>query len=397
MDAFVVDAIRTPRGRGKPGGALSNLRAAELLGGLFTEVARRFPGVDSYADDTMIGCATQVADQGANIGKTASLLAGWSVSAPAATMNRFCASGLSATSLMAERAAVQDAVTIAGGVEMMSRTPMLADKGAMFLDPQIAARLGALQPGVAADLVATQFGFSRAECDAYAVLSQERAAAAQDTGRFRSIVPVRDAAGALVLDRDETIRRTNTLESLAALQPAFTEAAAGRDGEILRGLFPDLPPLNAVHHAGNSPAMADGAALVVLASAAAARRHGLRPRARILATAEASVSITQIGAVDATRKALARAGLSAADVDLWEVRDSFAAVTLHYLRELAVPLERFNVNGSSIALGHPMGATGAMLVGTLLDEMELRGVDRGVVAITGAAGVASAAILERVA
>ncbi|WP_417587982.1 acetyl-CoA C-acyltransferase [Pararhodobacter oceanensis] len=396
MDAFIIDAIRTPRGRGKAGATLSELRAVDLLGGLFTEMAQRFDGLDSYADDTLIGCATQVGDQGANIGKAASLMAGWAHSAPAATLNRFCASGLSATAMMAERAAIHDVVTVAGGVEMMSRTPMLSDKGAMFMDPEIARKLGAMHPGVAADLVATQFGFSREDCDAYAALSQERAAAAQDAGRFRSIVPVRNAAGEVLLAQDETIRRGNTAEKMAALEPAFVKAGEGRDGDTVRALFPDLGPLTHVHHAGNSPAMADGAALVVLASEAAAKRHGLKPRARIISTAEANVAITQIGAVEATRKALARANMSADDMDLWEVRDSFAAVTLHYIQQMEAPMDKFNVNGSSIALGHPMGATGAVLVGSLLDELELRGLRRGVVAITGAAGVASAAVLELV-
>lgn len=395
MDAYVIDAIRTPRGRGRPDGSLSGLRAAELLAGLFTEAARRLPGLDDIAEDVLIGCATQVGDQGANIGKAAALLAGWPPRVPAATLNRFCASGLSATALMAGQAALQGAVTLAGGVEMMSRTPMMADKGVMFADPEIARRTGALHPGVASDLVATQFGISRADCDAYAALSQQRAAAAQDAGRFRSIIPVRDAAGAVVLDRDETIRRNVTPEGLAAIEPAFVKAGQGPDGETIRALYPGLGPLSHVHHAGNAPAMADGAALVVLSSRAAAALHGLKPRARILATAEASVAVTQIGAVEATRQALARAGLDARDIDLWEVRDSFAAVTLHYIRSLEVPLDRFNVNGSSIALGHPMGATGAMLLGTLLDELEARDQRLGVVAITGAAGVASAMIVER--
>lgn len=395
MDAYIIDAIRTPRGRGKAGAALSELRAVDLLGGLFAEMSRRFDGLDGYCDDTLIGCATQVGDQGANVGKAASLMAGWSPTAPAATINRFCASGLSATALMAERAAVQDVVALAGGVEMMSRTPMLSDNGVMFADPEVSRKLGGMHPGVAADLVATQFGFTREECDAYAALSQDRAAAAQDAGRFRSIVPVRDASGEILLEQDETIRRGNTAEALGALDAAFVKAGEGRDGDTVRALFPDLGPLNHVHHAGNSPAMADGAALVLVASGAAAKRHGLTPRARIVSTAEANVSITQIGAVDATRKALERAGLTGDDIDLWEVRDSFAAVTLHYIREMAVPMEKFNVNGSSIALGHPMGATGAMLVGSLIDELELRGLRRGVVAITGAAGVASAALVER--
>ena len=393
---MIIDAVRTPRGKGKHGaGALSNIRAVDLLAGLCREMSTRFPGVEEMVDDAMFGCVSQVGDQGSNVGKVALMRAGWPATVPAATINRFCASGLSAVNAMAAQAQVTDSVTLAGGVEMMSRTPMFSDRGVMFADQEVADSVDSIHPGLGADLVATQHGISREDCDAYAAISQYRAETARSQCRFTSIVPVCDLDGNTILAQDETIRTGVTVEALGEMEPAFAELGATGGDEKLQRLFPELDQIDHVHHAGNAPAMADGAALVLLASPEAARRRGLRPRARILATAEANVAITQTGAVDATRKALQRAGLNAADIDLWEVRDSFAAVTLHYIRSLNVDLDCFNVNGSSIALGHPMGATGAMLVGSLLDEMEARDAQLGIAAIAGAAGVATATVIER--
>ncbi|MCB1406741.1 MAG: acetyl-CoA C-acyltransferase, partial [Rhodobacteraceae bacterium] len=346
-------------------------------------------------EDAIIGCASQVGDQGGNIAKTAAIRADWPATVSGLTVNRFCASGLSAVNLAAAQAHANQACYVAGGVEMMSRTPMFADKGALFADPVVAASAKAVHPILAADLVATLHDISREACDAYAALSQQRAEAARSRGAFTSIVPVRDAAGAVVLAQDETIRSGVTAESLGAIDASFPIIGSADELDRLLGAFPQLAQITHVHHAGNAPAMADGASLVLLANEGAASRHGLRPRARVLATAEANVAITQTGAVDATQKALARAGLTATDIDLWEVRDSFAAVTLHYIRTLGLDIDAFNVNGSSIALGHPLGATGAMLVGTLLDEMDARDLRYGVVAIAGAAGVASASVIER--
>ncbi|WP_281982484.1 acetyl-CoA C-acyltransferase [Thalassorhabdomicrobium marinisediminis] len=396
MKPVIIDAIRTPRGRGSAkGGALSDIRAADLLGGLFAEMSRRYPGVETVMGDTLIGCVTQVGDQGSNIGKVASLRAGWPATVPGATINRFCASGLSAVNAVAAQAQINDSMTIGGGVEMMSRTPMFADDGVMFADKDFARSVQSVHPVLGADLVASLYDISRADCDAYAALSQTRAEAARARGAFPSIVPVHDAQGTLVLDQDETIRSGVTAGKLAVLDPVFEKVGTKADVDALLSLFPDLDAIQHVHHAGNAPAMADGAALVLLGSPDAADRQGLTPRARILSTAEANVAITQTGAVDASRLALHRAGLDAGDIDLWEVRDSFAAVTLHYVRSFDLDLDMFNVNGSSIALGHPMGATGAMLIGTLLDELDARDQRYGLVAIAGAAGVASAAVIER--
>ncbi len=396
MKTVIIDAIRTPRGRGSAkGGALSDVRAADLLGGLFTEISSRYPGVESFVGDSLIGCVTQVGDQGSNIGKVASLRAGWPATVPGATINRFCASGLSAVNAVAAQAHINDSIVIGGGVEMMSRTPMFADDGVMFADKDFGRTVQSVHPVLGADLVASLHNISREDCDAYAALSQQRADAARTRGAFTSIVPVHDADGAVVLAEDETIRSGVTAEKLAGLAPVFHKVGTDAEAAELLALFPDLSAITHVHHAGNAPAMADGAALVLLASSDAAKRQGLTPRARILATAEANVAITQTGAVDASRLALQRAGLTAEDIDLWEVRDSFAAVTLHYVRAFDLNLDIFNVNGSSIALGHPMGATGAMLIGTLLDEMDARDQRYGLVAIAGAAGVASAAVIER--
>lgn len=396
MKPVIIDAIRTPRGRGiAKGGALSGIRAADLLGGLFSEIATRYPGIKTVIGDSLIGCVTQVGDQGSNIGKVASLRAGWPANVPGATINRFCASGLSAVNAVAAQAQVNDSIAIGGGVEMMSRTPMFADEGVMFADHAFGRSVQSVHPVLGADLVASLHKISREDCDAYAALSQQRAEAARERGAFTSIVPVRDEGGAVVLDQDETIRSGVTAEKLAGLEPVFHKVGTDADVADLLALFPDLSAITHVHHAGNAPAMADGAALVLLASPDAAKRQGLTPRARILATAETNVAITQTGAVDASRLALDRAGLTPEDINLWEVRDSFAAVTLHYVRSFDLDLEIFNVNGSSIALGHPMGATGAMLVGALLDELDARDQRYGLVAIAGAAGVASAAVIER--
>ena len=396
MNALIIDAIRTPRGRGgAKGGALSEIRAADLLASLFTEMATRHSGIEASVEDAIIGCATQVGDQGGNVAKTAAIRANWPATVSGLTVNRYCASGLSAVNLGAAQANTNETCYLAGGVEMMSRTPMFADKGALFVDPEVAASAAFVHPILGADLVATLHDISREDCDGYAALSQQRAAAARESGAFKSIVPVRNAAGDVVLAQDETIRAGVTAEGLSEIEPSFPKIGNPAELDRLKVLYPELGDIKHVHHAGNAPAMADGASLVLLANEESAKQQGLKPRARILATAEANVAITQTGALDATLKALKRANLDIKDIDLWEARDSFAAVTLHYIRTLGLDMERFNVNGSSIAIGHPLGATGAMLVSTLLDEMEARDLRYGVVAIAGAAGVASASVIER--
>lgn len=390
----VIEALRTPRGAAKETGALHGVTPMELLAGVLRELAQR-TGVDTAeVADGVFGCVTQTGEQGGNIGKSACLLADWSPHLSAVTINRYCASGLSAVNWAAQQARDTNVLAVAGGVEMMSRVPMFGDKVPYYTDRTLGGRIGYVPPPWSSDLVATRHGFSRDDCDSYAALSQVRALTARSRGPARSMVAVLDAQGQLLLDHDENIRAANTLEKLATLRPVYEPGANGLDDWGL-AREPELGQIQHVHTAGNSPCMADGAASVLIGTADAATRLGLPVRARILAHADACVPLTQTGAVDATQKALVKAGLTVADIDLWEVRDSFAAITLHYIRNLGITLEKFNVNGSSIALGHPMGATGAMLVSCLLDEMETRDLRYGVAALPGAFGVATATVFER--
>jgi acetyl-CoA C-acetyltransferase len=392
--AVVIEALRTPRGAAKETGALHGVTPMELLAGVLRELAQR-TGVDTVeVADGVFGCVTQTGEQGGNIGKSACLLADWSPHLSAVTINRYCASGLSAVNWAAQQARDVNGLAVAGGVEMMSRVPMFGDKVPYYTDRALGGRIGYVPPPWSSDLVATRHGFSRDDCDSYAALSQARALAARSRGTARSMVAVLDAQGQLLLDHDENIRAANTLEKLATLRSVYEPGANGLDDWGL-AREPELGQIQHVHTAGNAPCMADGAASVLIGTADAATRLGLPVRARILAHADACVPLTQTGAVDATHKALAKAGLTVADIDLWEVRDSFAAITLHYIRSLGITLEKFNVNGSSIALGHPMGATGAMLVSCLLDEMETRDLRFGVAALPGAFGVATATVFER--
>ena len=390
----VIEALRTPRGAAKETGALHSVTPMELLAGVLRELAQR-TGVDTAeVADGVFGCVTQTGEQGGNIGKSACLLADWSPHLSAVTINRYCASGLSAVNWAAQQARDANGLAVAGGVEMMSRVPMFGDKVPYYTDRTLGGRIGYVPPPWSSDLVATRHGFGREDCDGYAALSQARALAARNRGVARSMVPVLDTQGQVLLDQDENIRAANTLEKLATLRPVYELGANGLDDWGL-AREPELGQIQHVHTAGNAPCMADGAAAVLIGTAEAAKRLGLPVRARILAHADACVPLTQTGAVDATQKALAKAGLSVADIDLWEVRDSFAAITLHYIHSLGIALEKFNVNGSSIALGHPMGATGAMLVSCLLDEMEARDLRYGVAALPGAFGVATATVFER--
>ncbi len=392
--ALIAAAYRTPRGAAKASGSLHALRPAELLAGHLRQVRDKVGPACDQIRDAFIGCVTQTQEQGGNIGKVASLLAGWNPGMSALTLNRYCASGLSAVNLAAAQALAGDELLLAGGVEMMSRVSMFGDAAPHYADKALAEAIGFMPPPWTSDLVATRCGFSRAQCDDYAALSQARAAAARRDLPMPSMLPVLDADDQILLARDETIREGVTNEQLGGLRTVYEAGAQGMDAWGL-AQEPHLGEIRHVHTAGNAPCMADGAAAVIVGSEGALQRGGLRPRARILASAESCVPLVQTGAVDASRLALARAGLGVNDIDLWEVRDSFAAITLHYIQEMDLDIERFNVNGSAIALGHPMGATGAMLVSCLLDELERRDLRRGMVAIAGAAGVAAAAVIER--
>lgn len=385
--AVILDARRTPRGRGNAKGALAGVKPVDLLA-----APLRALGLDGRAvADGIFGCVTQTGEQGANIGKLALMAAGFPDSVPGLTINRYCASGLSAVGLAALRAQASDALVIAGGVESMSRVPMASDKGPLTHDVDYQRAVGLIPIGISADAVATQEGFSRGDCDGFATESQARAVAARDGGRFAALVALPELAA------DETPRAGTSLDSLSALAPAFAEMGTkyGFNAAIMR--HAGLDRVDHVHHAGNSPAMADGASVVLLASAAAAQRAGIRPRARILGFADLAVDrvLALTGAVDASRAALAQAGLTPADIDLFEVNESFAALALHYARHMGVPLDRLNVNGGAIALGHAMGSTGSALIGMALEELERRDARRAVIAACGAAGLAAAIVIER--
>jgi acetyl-CoA C-acetyltransferase len=397
--ALIFDAVRTPRGKGKKDGSLHEVKPVDLLAGLLLQLQRRLGFDPAAVDDTVMGCVTPVGEQGAVIAKTALLKAGWPHTTAGVQVNRFCASGLEAVNLAAQKVASGwEDLVIAGGVESMSRVPMGSDGGAWAQDPETNAATGFVPQGIGADLIATLGGFTREAVDAYALESQRRAAAAQAEGRFdRSVLPVQDALGLTVLARDEFIKPKTTMDALAALKPSFAELGAlGFDAVALQR-YPEVERIHHVHTAGNSSGIVDGAAAVLIGSEAMAARLGLAPRARIVATAlsGADPTIMLTGPMPATRKALAKAGLGIGDIDLFEVNEAFAAVPLRFMHEMGVPHEKVNVNGGAIALGHPLGATGAMLLGTLLDELERRQLRRGLVTLCVGGGMGIATIVER--
>ncbi|NLZ42749.1 MAG: acetyl-CoA C-acetyltransferase, partial [Comamonadaceae bacterium] len=375
-DAFIYDHVRTPRGKGKKDGGLHQATPIWLLRTLLRALAQRNRLDTALVDDVVLGCVTPVGEQGADIARTAVLDAEWAQTVAGVTHSRFCASGLESVNLAAAkvRSGWEDLV-VAGGVESMSRWPMGSDGGAWAMDPRVNHKTGFAPQGIGADLIATLEGWGRADVDAFALRSHQRAAAARAEGRFaRSLVPVHDIAGLLLLERDETIREGATLEAMAKLEPSFaTLGRMGFDSTALRK-YTTLERVRHVHHAGNSSGIVDGAALMLVGNAEAGRRTGLVPRARIRAAAvigsEPTIMLT--GPTPACRKALAKAGMSPKDIDLWEVNEAFAVVPMKTARDLGVDLERVNVNGGAIAMGHPLGATGCIILGTLLDELERR-------------------------
>jgi acetyl-CoA C-acetyltransferase len=393
---YLVDAVRSPRGRGNDKGGLKSVTPVDLLAGQLRALSQRHALDTAALADVVVGCVTQTGEQGANVGKLAVMAAGWEDAAPALTINRYCASGLSAVQMAAQAALTYDAIAIGAGVEMMSRVPMASDQGPLTHDVALQKRLSLIPIGLSADAVATLEGFSREACDRYALASQQRALAAQQEGAFQSLVPVYHE-DAVLLSADETPRATTSLESLSQLQPAFAAMGEkyGIDALLCQRL--DLPSIQHVHHAGNAPAPADGASAVLVASQGAVVRHRLSPRAVIRGMSNVSVdrTLALTGAVDATQKALAMAGVTLDEIDLFEVNESFAALMLHYMKHLKVPHEKLNVNGGAIALGHAMGSTGSALVGMALDELERRNQRMAVVAICGAAGLASSVVIER--
>jgi acetyl-CoA C-acetyltransferase len=399
-NAVIIDAVRTPRGKAKPGGGLSGVTALETVTQLLQALERR-TGIDpAVVDDVILGCATQTGEQGGNLAKTAALMAGWDVGVPGVTINRFCTSGLDAIGMAAAKvqAGMAD-VVIAGGVESVSRVPMYADEGPLYADPAVAtATGGGVFMGVAADLVATLEGFERPELDAYGVDSHHRAARAWTEGRFvPSLVLVTDADGGVTLDFDEHVRPHSTIEEAAALDGAFGGIGADGQDAMLLERFPELTEIRHVHHRGNSPSLADGAGAVLVTTEARARELGLETRATIRSTATRSVDpyLMLTAGQDAVVEAVRRAGLGLAEIELVEFAEAFAALCLKFQRDLGIGPDRFNVNGGTIAMGHAFGATGAILAATLLDEMERRDVRTGAVGISGAAGLGSAMVLER--
>lgn len=399
-DALIFDAVRTPRGKGKDSGSLYATRPIDLLAGLLQDVQARSGFDTAEVDDVVMGCVTQTGEQGACIARFAALQAGWDFDAPGVTMNRFCGSGLEAVNTGAAMVAsgFQELI-VAGGVEHMSRVKMGSDGGAIW-DMRTQFSVGSVPQGISADLIATLHGFSRRDVDAFAVASQEKAAAAWERGAFdRSVCAVTDENGLTVLDRDELLRPGTTTDKLGGLTPAFQMMGEqfGMDA-LTRMRYPQVEKITHVHHAGNSSGIVDGAAAVVLASAEKGAALGLTPRARIrsVAVVGAEPIIMLTGPVPAARKALKRAGMTVDDIDLFEVNEAFAVVPLYFAQQLGVPLDRINVDGGAIAMGHPLGATGAMLLGTALDALEERGLATALVTLCIGGGMGIATIIERV-
>jgi acetyl-CoA C-acetyltransferase len=400
MDAYILDTLRTPRGKAKAGGGLNSLTPIDLLVHLYQGIAERTTLDPAEVGDVIIGCSTQTGEQGANIGKIAALCAGWSDTIPGVTVNRFCASGLEALQLAALHVhSGNHDLVLAGGVESVSRVPMFSDNAPYYSDRAVIEKAGFVHMGIAADLVATLEGFTREELDVYAVQSHQRAAHATAHGYFTpSMLPITDTDGRVLLAQDENVRPATTLEQLATFAPAFAELGTQGGDAMALARYPHLTEIRHLHHRGNSPTLADGAGVILVGSQAQAEKMGVKPRARIRAIATASVDpvIMLTAGQIAVERAIAKAGLTPKDIDLYEFAEAFAALCVKIQRDLEIPPDRFNVNGGTMAMGHAFGASGAILTATLLDEMERRDVALGVVAISGAAGLGAAVVLERV-
>lgn len=398
-EALIFDAVRTPRGKGKKDGALHSVKPVNLMAGLLRELQRRQALDTSQVDDIVLGCVTPVGDQGADIAKTAALVADWDDRVAGVQINRFCASGLEAVNLgaMKVRSGFEDLVVV-GGVESMSRVPMGSDGGAWAMDPETNMHSLFVPQGIGADLIATLEGFTREQVDGFALRSQHKAASARRRGAFqRTLVPVADQNGIVLLDNDEFIRPDSTLEGLGALKPSFAMMGQmGFDATALRR-YPQVERIEHVHTPGNSSGIVDGAVAMLIGSEQKGRALGLTPRARVVATAVTSTdpTIMLTGPAPATRKALARAGLSIRDIDLFEVNEAFASVVMRFMREMDVPEDKVNVNGGSIAMGHPLGATGCIILATLLDELEERQLRYGLATLCVGGGMGIATIIER--
>ena len=400
-EAFIYDAVRSPRGRGKADGSLHEVTALNLAAQTLAAVKDRNKLDPALVDDVVLGCVDPVGEAGGDIARAAALVAGFGDGVPGIQINRFCASGLDAVNFAAaEVMSGQHEMTIGGGAESMSRVGIGASGGAWPVDPSIAVTTYFLPQGISADLIATKYGFSRDDVDAYAVESQKRAAKAWDEGRFKnSVVPIKDVNGLTILAKDEHMRPGTTMQTLAALQPSFVQMGemAGFDAVAVQR-YPEVEAISHVHTPGNSSGIVDGAAAVLIGSKAAGKAAGLKPRARIrqFANVGSEPSIMLTGPIPVTEKVLKKAGMTKKDIDLWELNEAFASVVLRYMQALNVPHDKINVNGGAIAMGHPLGATGAMILGTVLDELERRDKETALVTLCIGVGMGTATIIERV-
>ena len=400
-DAFIYDHVRTPRGRGKVDGSLHEVTALNLASQALGAIKSRNNLDTALVDDVVMGVVDPVGEAAADIARTAALVAGYGDTVAGVQINRFCASGLDAVNFAAAQImSGQQELSVGGGVESMSRVGIGSAGGAWAIDPSIAIAHYFLPQGISADLIATKYGFSRDDVDAYAVESQKRAAAAWDEGRFnRSVMPVRDANGLTILAKDEHMRPGTTMQSLAALQPSFVQLGdlGGFDAVAIQA-HPEVEYVNHVHHAGNSSGIVDGAAAVLVGNKEAGEKIGLKPRARMrtFANIGSDPALMLTGPVDVTEKALKKSGMKISDIDLFEVNEAFASVVLRFLQAFKLDAAKVNVNGGAIALGHPLGATGAMILGTLVDELERRNLSTGLVTLCIGAGMGTATIIERV-
>ncbi len=400
IDALIFDAIRTPRGRGKATGALHEVKPVTLLTGLLNTLQQRNQFATQDVDDIVMGCVTAVGDQGAVIAKTAALAAGWNDDVAGMVLNRFCASGLEAVNIAAMKIrSGWENLVVAGGVESMSRIPMGSDGGAWAMDPETNLSTGFMPQGIGADLIATLGGYSRADIDQYAATSHHRAAAAWKKGAFaKSVIPVLDRNGLMILDHDELIRADSTVETLSKLQASFQMMGdMGFDG-VARERYPQVERIKHIHTPGNSSGIVDGASAVLIGSEAAGKKFAMQPRARIISAAlvGSDPTIMLTGPAPAARKALKVAGMDVSDIDLFEVNEAFASVVMRFMGEMKVSHDKVNVNGGAIAMGHPLGATGAMILGTLLDELEARDLKTGLATLCVGGGMGIATIIERI-
>lgn len=398
--AYIYDAIRTPRSKGKSDGSLHQVKPYELAAGLLRSMQHRHKLDTSRVDDVILGCVTPVGEQGSDIAKTSVMVAGWSDTVPGVQLDRYCASGLEAVNTAASRiASGWESLIVAGGVESMSRVPMGSNGGAIAQDEELIYGMALVSQGISADAIATMGSWSREDCDGVALRSQQRAANARDKGYFdKSVVPVIGRESEVILAKDDFIKPQSTMETLGKLKLSFEAMGqAGQDTLLLRK-YPELGKVNHVHTAGNSSGIVDGASAVLLGSEQAGKDLGLTPRGRILATAVTSTepTIMLTGPGPAAKKVLAKAGLSIADIDLFEINEAFASVVLRFMQDLGISEEITNVNGGAIAMGHPLGATGGMLVGIVLDELERRKLKRGLIALCVGSGMGIATIIERV-